>query len=155
MSQATQQIFNIKSRPVGRQQVPVEADTEIWAGTLCSTDNTTGNLIETNDSTGQHFYGQAASNCDNSDGDAGALSAEVYPPTLDQNQFLQIPCVSPDQTWIQKLVYASSNQSVALSASVTNHVVIGRVFTVDATGTAGLVTVNTADRSAMATTGNY
>lgn len=153
MSQATQQIFNIKSRPVGRQNVPVAAATKIWAGTLCSTD-ASGNLIEGNDTAAQIFYGQAADNVDNSGGAAGDLECAVYPPTLDQNQFLQIPCTSPDQTWIQKLVYLSSNQSVALSASVTNHIVVGRVFTVDATGVNGLVTVNTADRSTLAASGN-
>lgn len=152
MSNATVDIFTIVARPVSRQAVPVEAATKIPKGTLVCT-NAAGYLVNGADSSGLIFKGQAFESADNSAGAQGAITCQVAPPTVDQNQYIQIPCVSPDESWMQKLVYLVDNQSVALSAGVTNHVVVGRVFSVDATGTSGKVTVDTADRSTLAASG--
>lgn len=152
MANTTVQIFTIKSRPVSRVQLPVAAATKIPYGTLCCFDSA-GNIVNGADTSGYTYAGQSDQNIDNSTGAAGDLTVQIIPPTVDQNQYLQIPCTSPDQTWENKLVYLKDNQSVALSASVTNHVVVGRVFSVDATGTSGLVTVDTAQKSTLATSG--
>lgn len=152
MSNATVPIFNIKARPCARYQLPVAAATSIPYGTLCCLD-TSGNVVNGADASGYRFVGQAFQTIDNSAGIAGALTIQIAPPTESQNKYIQIPAVSPDETWVGKLVYLVDNQSVALSAGVTNHVTVGRVLTCDATGTSGLVTVDTGDRSTVAASG--
>lgn len=151
MSSATAPIFTLKARPVSRFLLPVAAAAKIYYGTAVCTD-AAGNLIDGGDISGATYKGIANESVDNTDGIAGALSCQVIPPTDDQNRYVQFPCTSPDQTWMAKRVFLTSNQAVVLAASSSNKVVVGTVVTVDATGTNGLVTVDTNAKSALATT---
>ena len=150
MNAATSPSFVLKARPVSRVQAPLAAGAVIYYGTAVCTD-AAGNLNNGADTSGFTYYGIADENVDNTGGAAGALSAQVIPPTVDQNQYVQFPCTSPDQTWMQKHVFLLNNVSVGLTGASTNKVIVGTVFSVDATGTSGLVTVDTTQKGALAT----
>ncbi len=148
MSQATETIFNIKAIYISRVQLPVAEATKIVQNTLVCR-NADGYIVEGDDAADLTYVGQAAETVDNLTGDDGDQVVQIYPPTDAQNRYMLIPAVSPTQDWLQELVFLASNQSVALAGSVTHDVCVGRVFAIDKTGTAGLVVVDTSDRSAL------
>ena len=122
----------------------VAASTTLYQGTLVCTDGS-GNLVQASDTASLLFAGMAQQAVDNSGGAAGAKTCRVEPP---QNLgVLELDAVSPAKTWLGLLVYFSDDHTVALKATTTNDIVVGRVIRVPNTAAAGKVWVDTTDRS--------
>ena len=84
--------------------------------------NTAGFAKGAGDTASEVFTGVAIETVDNSAGSAGALSVRAWTKGV-----FSMACTGADQTWVGKDVYAVDDNVVALAATTTNDVLVGRV----------------------------
>lgn len=135
MSAATQPI-DTPSRAGDVINIPVEAATTIWAGSLVAR-NANGNAVPSADTAGLYVFGRAEETAYNVDGAAGAISVQVRRGLLLYN----ISTASPvTQVNIGSPVYVADDNTVA--AASTNHIVAGLLVEVTSDGHAWVDTRN-------------
>ncbi len=110
-------------KPVGPEEYTVKNDEIIYSGALCNIDST-GELVAATDTAGEMFAGvNYGDRCDNSD------DGEVC--QVDKAQKFNVAGTGFSAADIGKSVYVLTDNSVALSAGVTNHVYVGKICQVD------------------------
>ena len=131
-------------------QVPVDANTTIYYGTLVATSTATsgvganGLLTPCADTALFRFYGQAAQTVVNTGTSGGEVSCPVYPSST--LQWLTVNATSPTELWVNQMIYAADDHTGCLAGSSTNKVALGRCLQVTSTATAGFIVINCADR---------
>lgn len=153
MSAATANINSIAQVAIARAVRDVAASTHVYSGTLVCTD-AAGNLKPASDTSGLIFDGYAETEGNNASGSAGDKTVEVSLRGGPNSKYLEVDAVSPDKTWINQIVAASDDHTVALLVQVTHEVRVGRVSRVSKTGTAGRVIVDTSDITTTALSGS-
>jgi hypothetical protein len=116
---------------------PLVAATRIFKGTLVGS-NAAGYFSQLGDTANQKFRGICSVASDNRSGGTGDTSCEYLP--AERLGDIIIDAVSPDQSWVGQLIYASDDHTGALSTS--NSVLIGLCEGVVKTGTSGRILVN-------------
>lgn len=84
--------------------------------------NTSGYAKPAGDVANEVFAGVAIETVDNSAGAAGALSVRVW-----KEGVISLNCASATQAWVGQDVFAVDDNTVALAATTTNDVRVGRV----------------------------
>lgn len=113
------------SRPDGRQEgilvdVPLAASTKVFAGSNVNY-NTSGYAKKAADTASEVFAGVAMETVDNT-GSAGDKYVRVW-----KEGVFSMNCASATQAWVGQDVYAVDDNLVALAATTTNDVKVGRV----------------------------
>lgn len=113
------------SRADGRQEgILVEADlasVKVFAGSNVSY-NAAGYAKKASDTTGEAFAGVAMETVDNTAGQPGDKYVRLW-----KEGVFDMNCTGADRTWVGKDVYAVDDNLVALTATTTNDVRVGRV----------------------------
>lgn len=114
------------SRADGRQEgklvdVPLAAATKLFAGSNVNY-NTAGYAKKAADTASEVFAGVAMETIDNTSGSAGDLSIRVW-----KEGVFSMNCASATQAWVGVDVYAVDDNLVALAATTTNDVRVGKV----------------------------
>lgn len=114
------------ARADGRQEgilvdVPIAASTTIYKGSNVNY-NTSGYAKKAADTASEVFAGVAMETIDNSAGAAGDTYVRVW-----KEGVFSMNCASATQAWVGQLVYAVDDNLVALAATTTNDVAVGRV----------------------------
>lgn len=139
----------LPSRTVGWIDYPVAATTNIIGLGYVGID-AAGNLNPIGDVSGLKYVGRAANNVNNT-GIAGAVSCPVFPPLV--IPFNEFKAASPDESWVGTHVFAGADDTTAVQAGgSSNKVILGTVVAIIATGTAGVILVDTVSKSALAST---
>lgn len=114
------------SRPDGRQEgvlvdVTLAAATKVFAGSNLNC-NAAGFVKKASDTTGESFAGVAMETIDNTTGAAGDKYVRVW-----KEGVFSMNCTGASQAWVGSDVYAVDDNLVALAATTTNDVRVGRV----------------------------
>src|SRR5690349_7533417 len=84
--------------------------------------NSSGYAKKASDTSGEIFAGVAMETIDNSAGSAGDLSVRVW-----KEGVFSMVCSGASQAWVGQDVYAVDDNVVALAATTTNDVRVGKV----------------------------
>jgi len=84
--------------------------------------NSAGFVTKASDTSGEIFAGVALETTDNSAGAAGDKDVRLW-----KEGIFEMNCASATQAWVGKDVYAVDDNLVALAATTTNDVKVGRV----------------------------
>lgn len=144
MSAATTDIYTIAQAPVAFVNRKVEASTKIPQGVLVAT-NAAGYLVNLSDAANLTFDGFAEGAADNTSGAQGAISCKVTPRHGNKLGCIEVDATSPDQSWINQILCAADNHTVALPATTSHVVRVGRCVDVTTTGVNGRVIIDTND----------
>lgn len=115
-----------QSRPDQRQEgdlidVTLAASTKVFAGSNVNY-NASGLAKKASDTTGEAFAGVAMETKDS----AGSKDSDKYVRVWRKGVF-SMNCASATQAWVGQDVYAVDDNLVALTATTTNDVKVGRV----------------------------
>lgn len=115
----------ITARPDQRQEgilvdIPLAAATKVFAGSNVNT-NSAGFGKKASDTAAEVFAGVAMETVDNA-GAAGDKPVRVW-----KEGVFSMNCASATQAWVGQLVHSVDDNLVALAATTTNDVVVGRV----------------------------
>lgn len=138
---------DIASVKLQRLLIPIAAATHIYAGIMVAR-NGSGDLIAGTDATGLSFAGVSEQEVNNT-GSAGDKKCEVTPPQ--ELGCIEVDAASPDETWVDKVLCLVDDHTVALASSTTYDIPAGRCVSVEKTGTAGRVIIDTRDRNVKVT----
>ncbi len=139
MAAATSTVYTNIPRPGTGLQVPVAASTHVYRGSLVCA-NTSGLAVPAVDTASFVFLGIAENDADNSTGGGAAINVQVEPPYI--NKAYQINAVSPDATWVGKLVSVLDDQTVQLNSASSHNVIVGTCNAVLNTTSTGSIVVN-------------
>lgn len=101
--------------------VPIAASTKIFKGSNVNT-NTSGYSKKAADTASEVYAGVAVETVDNGSGADGAASVRVW-----RKGVFSMVCSSATQAWVGQNVYAVDDNVVALAATTTNDVLVGKV----------------------------
>jgi predicted RecA/RadA family phage recombinase len=110
----------------GRQEgvlfeAPIAASTKIFKGSNVAY-NTAGYAVKGADTASFAFAGVAMETIDNSAGAAGDRNVRCW-----REGIFDMNCASATQAWVGQLVYLVDDNLVALAATTTNDVPVGKV----------------------------
>ncbi len=105
--------------------------------------NSAGDLVLLADTSGAVYAGQLEQDADNSAGIAGAVNGNVRAPAGEYHRFV---ASGASKAWHGKSLFAVNGTTLALAATTTNDVCVGRCWYCES---ATSVIVNTADRAAL------
>lgn len=108
---------------------PIKASTHIYKGSIVCSD-ATGYAVPGDDASGQTVLGVALEEADNSSGANGALSVRVQ--TSGVFSFAATGTIT--QASIGAGLFVVDDQTVALAATTTNDVAVGRLEALDGSG---------------------
>jgi len=100
------------------------AAVKVYKGSLVSY-NSSGYVKPAGDTADEHFAGVAMESVDNSAGAAGAQEVRVW-----KEGIFGVDAASATQSWVGQDVFAVDDHTVALAATTTNDVRVGKVVAV-------------------------